>query len=257
VKITFLGTSTVVPAAGHETACAIVNGRYLIDTGWNAAIGMKSDGYDPMLLDAVFLTHCHHDHYIGLPHLFFHMCMRASERPDRPPLKVIGPEEDVQRVVDLSLALLQPERFDAVAYAPDVIPMAPGDTYSDDAVHVTTCRTVHPVASLCYRFTDTQSGASLAYTGDTAYHAPIAEHAAGVGLLVTEASYGGSAAPADNASLHSGAPEAARLANAAGAERLALVHCPEEKQNDAVVAARRDFRNSFIPEDGETVELAG
>ena len=255
MKITFLGTSTVVPAAGHETACALVNGTYLIDTGWNAAIGMKSFGYDPMLLDAVFLTHCHHDHYIGLPHVFFYMCMRAREQPDRPPLKVIGPEEDVERVVDLSLALLQPERFDAVAYAPEVIPMAPGDEYTDAAVRVTTCRTAHPVPSLCYRFTEGTSGASLAYTGDTAYHAPIAEHAAGVGLLVTEASYGGLAAPADNGSLHSGAPEAARLANAAGADRLALVHCPEAKQNEAVEAARRDFPHTFIPADGETVEL--
>ena len=255
MKITFLGTSTVVPAAGHETACALVNGVHLIDTGWNSAIGMKSYGYDPMLLDAVFLTHCHHDHYIGLPHLFFHMCMRARERPDRKPLKVVGPEEDVQRVVDLSLALLQPDRFDAVAYEPEVIPLAPGDSFTDGNMQVTTCRTVHPVPSLCYRFTDVASGASLAYTGDTAYHAPIADHAAGVGLLVTEASYGANASPADNGSLHSGAPEAALLAKEADADRLALVHVPEARHAETVEAARRDFPNSFIPADGETVIL--
>ncbi len=255
MDITFLGTSTVVPGAGHETASAIVNGTYLIDTGWYAAIRMKSYGYDPMLLDSVFLTHCHHDHYIGLPHLFFYMCMRARERPDRPPLKVIGPSEDVQRVVDLSLALLQPETFEACAYEPEVIEMAPGDTYEHGALRVEASRTVHPVASLCYRFTDTQSGASLAYTGDTAYHAPIAQAAEGVDLLITEASYGADAAPASNASLHSGAPEAARLASEAGASRLALVHVPEDKQDAAVAAARALFAESFIPADGETVSL--
>jgi ribonuclease Z len=255
MEITFLGTSTVVPGANHETASAIVNGAHLIDTGWYAAVRMKSYGHDPMLLDAVFLTHCHHDHYIGLPHLFFHMCMRGSERPDRPPLKVIGPAEDVQRVVDLSLALLQPERFDACAYKPDVIPMAPGDTYEHGGVRVSASRTVHPVASLCYRFTDTQSGASIAYTGDTAYHAPIAEAAKGVDLLVTEASYGADEAPSSNASLHSGAPEAARLATEAGAGRLALVHVPEDKQDAAVAAARLVFPESFVPADGETISL--
>lgn len=255
MKITFLGTSTVVPAAGRETACALVNGTHLIDTGWSAAIRMKSYGHDPMLLDAVFLTHCHHDHYIGLPQLFFYMTMRARERPDRPPLKVLGPEEDVQRVVDLSLALLQPDRFVAVAYEPEVIPLVPGDTYQDDVLHVSTSRTVHPVASLCYRFTDAETGSTLAYTGDTAYHPPTAEHVAGVDLLVTEASYGGTAAPDENGSLHSGAPEAARLARAAGAKRLALVHCPEDKQREAVAAARLDFPNTFVPADGETIEL--
>ncbi len=255
MDITFLGTSTVVPGAGHETASAIVNGSYLIDTGWYAAVRMKSYGYDPVLLDAVFLTHCHHDHYIGLPHLFFHMCMRGSERPDRPPLKVIGPAEDVQCVVDLSLALLQPDVFEACAYAPEVIPMQPGDKYEREDVTVTASRTVHPVASLCYRFTDVSSGASLAYTGDTAYHAPIAVAAQGVDLLVTEASYGAKEAPSSNASLHSGAPEAARLAVEAGARRLALVHVPEDQHDDAVAAARAAFPESFVPADGETVSL--
>lgn len=255
MKLTFLGTSTVVPGAGHETACALVNGTHLIDTGWNSAIRMKSYGYDPMLLDTVLLTHCHHDHYIGLPQLFFYLTMRASARPDRPPLKVLGPEEDVRRVVDLSLALLQPDRFPAVAYRPEVIPLAPGDTYADATVQVTASRTLHPVPSLCYRFTDALTGATLAYTGDTAYHAPLVEHVSDVDLLVTEASYGGAAAPAENGSLHSGAPEAARLAKAAGARRLALVHCPEHNQDEAVAAARLEFPNTFVPGDGETVEL--
>jgi len=38
--VTFLGTSTVVPAAGHDTASFLINGGYLMDTGWYSAIKM-------------------------------------------------------------------------------------------------------------------------------------------------------------------------------------------------------------------------
>src|SRR5579871_6483509 len=109
--VTFLGTSAVVPGAGHDTASFLINGKYLVDTGWYAAIKMRSYGFDPMQLEYLVLTHCHHDHYLGLPQLLFYLRMRRRERPDRPPLKIVGPAEDLERVVMLARQFLQPDRF--------------------------------------------------------------------------------------------------------------------------------------------------
>ncbi len=254
--VTFLGTSAVVPGGGHDTASFLINGRYLVDTGWYAAIKMQCYGVTPLDLEYLFLTHCHHDHYVGLPQILLYRSMRrAQQRPDLPPLKIIGPAAEVETVVELAQRFLQAERFPEVIPPTQVIPLSPGGTFEDAAFHVAVCASRHPVPGLCYRFTDRRTGAAFAFTGDTAYDPALASHVRGVSLLITEASYGANPAPADNRSLHMGAPDAAQLAQEAGARRLALVHCPDEKQAAALEAAREIFANTFWPADGETVTV--
>jgi len=256
-EVTFLGTDAVVPSCGGDTASFVINRKYLVDTGWYAVLKMGCYGIDPMQLEYLFLTHCHHDHYLGLPHLLFYLAMRASERPDRAPLKIIGPKEDLIPVVRLAQQFLQMERFAPVRYEPECIPLTPGETWDDPDFTLATCASVHPVPGLCYRFTDKHTGHIVAFTGDTAYDPAIVQHVQGASLLVHEASYGASPAPPSNTSLHSGAPDAARVAREAGVQRLALVHCPRPKQADALKAAQSLFPNTIWPADGETLLLDG
>jgi len=254
-EITFLGTATVVPAAGHDTSSFLINGKHLVDTGWYAAIKMLSYGFNPMDLETVFISHCHHDHYIGLPHILFYLRMRRNERPERPPLKVVGPAEDIQRVVDLARSLLQPERFPDVECIPEVFPLTPGESLELPGLQVDTCDTLHPVQGLCYRFTDRLTQASLVYTGDTAYHPPIADLARGASLLIHEASHGPESRPVPDRWGHCGAPEAARIAKLAEVDHLALIHCPQKAIQKAVAAAQEIFPNSFLPEDGQKLAI--
>lgn len=251
--VTFLGTATVVPAAEHDTASFLINGKYLMDTGWYAALKMLQYGFSPMDLEYLFISHCHHDHYIGLPHILFYLRMRRSERPDRPPLKVVGPAEDIQRVVNLARQFLQTERFPDVECIPEVFPLEPGESLDDAEFRVDTCETRHAVQGLCYKFTDKNTGATLAFTGDTGYYPPIAEHVAGVSLLIHEASHGpNSPTPGPNVG-HAGAPDAAKIALMARAKQLALVHCPEKLAAAALSAAQEIFPNTFFPRDGQKV----
>lgn len=253
--VTFLGTDAVVPACGGDTASFVINGRYLVDTGWYAALRLGCYGLDPMRIETLILTHCHHDHYIGLPHLLFYLAMRASEAPDRAPLKIIGPAGEIELVVRLAQEFLQAGRFAPVRYEPQLIPLRAGDTYTDPNFVLTTCASLHPVPGLCYRFLDADTGRVIAFTGDTAYHPAIPAFLHRADLLIHEASYGASAAPAANASLHSGAPDAARVAVESGAKRLALIHCPRTRQEAALPAAQAVFPNTFWPSDGEAVEV--
>jgi ribonuclease Z len=252
-SVTFLGTDAVVPECGGDTASFVINGRYLVDCGWYAAIKMRCYGIDPMGLEYLFLTHCHHDHYIGLPHVLFYLAMRARERPDRPPLKIVGPAGELELVVDLAERFLQAERFPPVRVARELIPLRPGDPLDAAAFRLETCASLHPVPGLCYRFTDSRTCKVVGFTGDTAYEPAIPALLRGADLLITEASYGASPAPASNASLHSGAPEAARVAIEAGAMRLALVHCPKAQQAAALAAAQALFPATIWPADGETL----
>ncbi|MDP6775624.1 MAG: MBL fold metallo-hydrolase, partial [Candidatus Latescibacteria bacterium] len=161
ITITFLGTSSVTPEAGNDTASFLINGNVLVDTGWYSAIRMLGCGHSPLDLEYILLTHLHHDHYIGLPQLLFYRRMRQKDRDRLPPLKVVGPAEDIQRVVDLSRALLQVERFPDDGCVPEVVPLAPGDALETETLHVETCETVHAVQGLCYRLTDRKTGSAL------------------------------------------------------------------------------------------------
>lgn len=253
--VTFLGTAAVVPAAGHDTASFVINETVLVDTGWYAALKMLQYGLDPLRIQTLILTHCHHDHYLSLPHLLFYRAMRRAKAPGLRPLKIIGPAPDMSVVVELAQRLLRPDKFPEAVCEVDVVALKAGHGCEDAAMKLDTCAARHPVPALCYRFTDKISGATVGFTGDTAPHPSLAAHLRGVGLLITEASYATESAPAEDAWLHSGAPDAARLAAAAGARRLALVHCAEEKQRDALAAAKQIFPNTFWPADGETVTV--
>lgn len=106
LKVLFLGVSSAWPGDGEDTACYLVNGRILIDTGWNAAVNMQTHGARPTDVDYVFFTHCHQDHTMGFPGLFFANMHRAKKRPEADPLKLYGPL-DLGAVCDGVGALLQ------------------------------------------------------------------------------------------------------------------------------------------------------
>jgi ribonuclease Z len=254
VKITFLGTDSVTPGPDHDTATFLIDGRILIDTGWSVALRLRRFGFDAPDLTALFLTHCHHDHYLGLPGLLFDRGMRA---PGAAPLPVYGPAEDVTRIVELSCAFLQADRYPnlAAAVLADVRPLAPGDAFEDDRLRVEAFPTHHTVPSVGYRITDRTTSRVAALTGDTAYFPALVDSVRAADLLVTEASFGAAPAPPNDQWLHLGAPDAARLAREAGVGRLALVHCRGDKQKAALASARQDFPNTFWPADGETVQL--
>lgn len=254
--VTFLGTGSVVPDPEEDTASYLINRTLLVDTGWYSAINMRRFGFNPMELEYVLLTHCHHDHYMGLAGILFHLRMRSSERPDRPPLKVVGPAEDIQRVVDLARAYLQTERFPDLNHVPEVFPIDPGDSMELGTLRLETTPTLHPVQSMALRFTDPQTGAAITFSGDTAYHPPVANLASRCDLLVHECSGGGQSVDPGEKYGHSGSPDAARIALAAGVRRLALTHCSQAVRSASLEAAREIFPSVFLPCAGQTVELA-
>lgn len=252
-KITFLGTTACIPTAGHDTASFVINGKHLVDVGWYSAIKMLNYGFSPLDLETVFISHCHHDHYMGLPQILFYLTMQGNQRPERLPIKIVGPEADIQRVVDLAYSLLQVDCFPELKFTFEVIPVSPGESLDLSELHIDTCETIHPVQGLCYKFTDKRTQSSFVYTGDTAFHPPIAKHAQGASLLIHEASHGPNTSSDRYA--HSGSLEAAKIAQLANIQWLALIHCPESLIQKALDVARQIVPDTFLPEDGQTIEI--
>jgi ribonuclease Z len=254
--VTFLGTAGVVPDSNNDTATLIVNDRYLFDAGWYAALNMLRYGFSPLEMDYIFISHFHQDHYLGLAQALFYMAMNKAEYLKRDALQIAGPKEDIDRVMELCFSYLQTEK------SPDTwkdlrfgtIPLGPGESIDEKDFRIDTSRTIHKVPGLCYVFTDKRTGKRVAYTGDTGYHEPIAEHVREVDLLIHDASCAARSV-ADGGSGHSGAPDAARIACLAEVKKLALIHCRNDLVPEALEAAKKIFPNTCYPEPGEKMEI--
>ncbi len=252
MHLLFLGTATVVPEAERDTACVLLNHKHLVDVGWAAPLQMLKYGEDPLGLETVFITHCHHDHFMAVPQILFYFAMKHAARGEAPPLRIVGPDGDIGTVVERARQFLQADRFPEAAHQPDVVPLQPGASWETDDLNVAACSTKHAVAGLCYRFTDKASGQRVAITGDTAYHEPIAQHAAGCDLLIHEASHGPVSTQSNPAAGHSGSLDAAHIARAAGVGALYLVHYTRSGADETLAAAREVFPETYLAHEGDT-----
>lgn len=252
-RITFLGTAAVLPAAYEDTACYLINDSLLIDCGWYAALKMQQYGYDARQVETLFFTHCHHDHYLGLPALLFARAMRRKEDAPKAPLRIVGPPDDLPVVVEQSRAFLQAERFPAVWPAVELAPLEPGGVLETDTYRIETIRALHPVTACSARFTDKRTGVVIALSGDTGPNPALVDLARGADLLVHEASLPPDRLDSDLRGDHSRATDAARTAQAAGVKRLRLVHLHGDHRQASLAAAREIFPETTLAREGETL----
>lgn len=247
-KLTFLGIASAVPEAGEDTASFLVNGELLFDCGWANVLQMRKFGFDPLQVRTLFFTHCHHDHYLGLPALLFYRAMRNAPAP----LTLIGPPDDLPIVVEHAQAFLQTARFEALQQELELIPLEPGQPWQNERYEIQTVRALHPVTGVCGRLTDKETGTIIAFSGDTAPNTDLARLARGADLLIHEASLspGGKL---DERYGHSRAMDAAQTAKEAEVQSLRLVHAGAAHREASLQAAQAIFPATQLAAMGETL----
>ncbi len=246
LKVTVIGDSTCIPDPGHDVASLLINGRHLIDTGWYAALKMREYGFDPLALESIWITHFHHDHYIGLPQLLFFVGLKQRAAP----LTLAGPAEHLPQILKFTNEFLQIARFPQLTVNLKVVPLTPGDGLELSDVRVESFGVNHvsgkqqPEQAMAYKVSDKASGACFVYSGDTSHYPPLAEFARGVPLLVHDGS-------------HTPAKAAAEVAKQAGVGRLALIHYNQARGERLLQDAQAVFANSELAKQGQTWEIPG
>lgn len=253
LRIQVLGSSSCTPEPGGETACFRIDDSILVDTGWCAARRLADLGVDPRAIRAVLLTHCHHDHFMGLVSLLFHIGLH-SPQTTRPRLHVFGPTGEAERVVEDAWRFLQIDRYPHLGFPVETGDLADGEEFHLEGLKVTVAGARHNVPGVHLRL-ENPAGASVVFSGDTAFSPALVELARNCDLLVHEASHGPSSTAGDPQAAHSGAPDAANAALQAGARRLALVHLNEGSHEAAIKAAQATFDEVFVPHAGDVIEL--
>ena len=73
MRVTLLGTGTPFPSAerfGSAILVQVADKRLLFDSGRGVVIRLTQAEVNPKDIDALFLTHLHSDHVVGIPDLW-------------------------------------------------------------------------------------------------------------------------------------------------------------------------------------------
>ncbi|HDS46368.1 MAG TPA: ribonuclease Z [Methanomicrobia archaeon] len=264
LRITFLGTGGSMPTPNRTPSAIAVNREgelLLFDCGEGAQQQMMR-AKTGMKIAAIFLTHFHADHVLGIPGLIQTMAMQGREEP----LEIYGP-----RYVDKFLYHLLALGYAGRSFEIKAIELGAGDVVRRAGYEIRTMKTEHNVTSIGYvleedkrpgrfnreraielgikpgpLFARLQSGHAITvdgreirpeqvlgpprpgrkivYTGDTRPCASVAEASKDADLLIHDGTLADETKEFAIEYMHSTALEAATVAKTAGVVKLMLTH---------------------------------
>jgi ribonuclease BN (tRNA processing enzyme) len=193
LELSFLGSGDAFTHGGRYWSSFLLNGRYLFEAPPTALPHLKRLRVPLTDIEAVFITHFHGDHFLGLPFLFLEYLYQTPRRND---LHIVGPP-GVQGVIEqlTNIAFSTPTDAD-VAYQRFYLEAAPETEQAVADVHFRAVLMKHAtrrLKSFGYRLNVGKK--VLAYTGDTEFCEEIFTLAEGADVLVLDCNYSDNAGP--------------------------------------------------------------
>lgn len=212
----------------------------LVDCGGDVLQRMLMADLSFDRLAGLIITHAHPDHVSGFP-LFMEKIWLAGRRT---PIPVCGIEpalEQAQKTFDaFSTITAGWDDMPDIDWRP--VELARGATVWDDATWTVTAAPVeHGIPNVGLRIQSKRTGSTVGYSCDTAPSGNVAHLGRDADWLVHEANGEGEG--------HSSAPQAARIAQQAQAERLVLVHLPPGDKQTELAAAQSIFDATELGEE--------
>ncbi|MDE1768712.1 MAG: ribonuclease Z [Candidatus Micrarchaeota archaeon] len=293
IKIVFLGTAGSSPTKYRSLpAVALVHegDLFLFDCGESAQMQMLKFGVNSSKLRAIFISHVHGDHVIGIAGLV--RTLALNRRTD--PLTIFVPrghEHVVMSLLSFDRAIL--------GYSVEVKGIRAGEVYRGRGFSVNAFPLRHSITAYGYAFkeddkrrfveedakklgikgdmhsqlqkkgkikvgtkiiklsqvTNVQLGKKVVYTGDTRPSKDTVKAAADADLLIHESSYCEKEKSLAVERMHSTATEAAQVAKKAHVKRLLLTHISARYNDIGILEeeAQKIFKNSEVAEDGDII----
>ncbi len=247
MKLTILGCGDAFSSGGRYHSSYLLEtskGRLLLDCGANSPLALRRAGITISSIDAVIISHCHGDHFGGLPFLFLDkMFMERGSKP----LEILGPPGIAARTEALLECLYPsikdlPRKFEIV-YAE----LPPGAVTPWRSLPIRAFEVDHfsGTPSLALSFPD--EGRVFSFSGDSTWCSGVIEAGRGADLYLIECSYF-----TRKSSMHLDYGTLAAKFAEIGAKRYLLTHMGEE-----MLAAldKIDTRRCIPAEDGLIVTI--
>lgn len=198
MRVTLLGTGSPQPAIdrfSQSTLVEVGDLKVLIDAGRGVPIRLTQAGVALSDIDAVFITHFHHDHINGLADLLITSWLATPFGNRQVPLDVYGPQ-GMQEITDGLKAAYS--RDSEIRIADEGLPRAAGDynvteftssgiVFDQDGLKVTSFEVDHgELIKPTYGYRLDYEGKSVLISGDTKYDERIITAGVGVDLLIHE-----------------------------------------------------------------------
>lgn len=237
MKLTVLGCLGAYPYQGEGTTGYLLESEgfhLLLDAGSTTLVQLEKI-LDPLSLDAVILSHYHHDHIadLGVLQYYWQLFPQSEHRGELP---IYGHGEDRVHFEALTMAgvtkgydYLQSESLELGPFS------------------ITFMKTIHPVTCYSMRFVEKSTGKVFVFTGDSGYLDSFVEFAQEADLFLADTYlFAGN----ERHHAHFTSKEAGEIAHEAHVKKLVLTHLPqqgnlEQLKEEAALAA-----------DGIPVELA-
>jgi ribonuclease BN (tRNA processing enzyme) len=255
--IVLLGTGGPPPvpeASGPATAIVVGSRVFLFDAGVGVMRRMSAAKLRITGPTALFITHLHSDHTLGLPDVIFTTWVVGRRKP----LEAYGPH-GLQSMTDHIIAAWKDdidvrtnglEHETPNGFAVHVHEISPGVVYDSAGVKITAIPVLHGSWKDAYGYRIDTPDRSIVISGDTRYSTAIEQAARGVDVLIHEVHPTGflppqrAAAPAEWAAylreFHTSDVELGKLAAAAKPKLLVTSHfVAGEAVSDSVVATIR------------------
>lgn len=175
MKVTVLGYWGGYPWNNEGTSSYLLESEgfsLLIDAG-SSTLNVLQEHLDPLTLDAVIISHYHHDHIADLGVLQYYRQLHNSTVTPKL-LPIYGHMEDAH-FSSLSL----PDVSKGIGYQEhDRLVIGP--------FRLTFLRTVHPVVCFAMRIEEIKTGKVLVYTADSGYLASFNQFVANADILIAD-----------------------------------------------------------------------
>jgi ribonuclease BN (tRNA processing enzyme) len=228
MKVTFLGVGEACDERLPNTAIWLESGfaesrrSVLLDCGFTAPPEYWRRCSDPEDLDAVWISHFHGDHFLGLPALL----LRFWEQKRTKPLAIVG-QAGTEEIVRRAMELAFPNFLPKLAYSLDFCTASAGEAIEVAGLLWTAASSGHGQSNLAVRIHDGQH--SVFYSGDGMATDETLQLSAGCDLVIHEAFRLTDATPG-----HGTVAQCIEMARSARVPRLALVHMQRDERRERV-----------------------
>lgn len=232
MKLTVLGCLGAYPYQNQGTTGYLLQSdkfHLLIDAG-SATLVKLEEHLEPLDLDAVILSHYHHDHIADLGVLQYYWQLHP-EKDLEAVLPIYGHTEDAFHFAELSM----PGVSEGIAYyEPEELKVGP--------FLITFMKMIHPVPCYAMRIVEEATGKVFVFTGDSGYLESFIPFAREADLFLADTYlFEGN----ERHRAHFTSKESGELAQAAQVKKLVLTHLPqfgdlEQLRNEAQKAAGPD-----------------
>ncbi len=239
MRIHLLGVGEAFDAPlGNTSALLTAESRLLLDCGYAVPASLWAYNGDPDLLDGLYISHAHGDHFFGFPPLIGRLWESGRTRE----LAVITQESVFQKMKD-AMELAYPGILADCKFEVRLIPAAAGETVRWREFELRFASSTHSVPNLAVRIET--AGRSFAYSGDGQFTPASRDLFAEVGVLLHEAYM---FQPHPN---HGDIDGVIAMASEARVRRLLLTHL----NRDTRVRDRHRIDPAILPEPGAEGEV--